>query len=199
MLYQREQYAKSWLTRMYWNYKDEKEIKPLAGSRRIVEFGCGEGITLERMIKQFQGSFILGLELVPENIDILKKHDLPVVQGDALLPCFKPESLDGVLLAEVLEHVPDSQGLIRAIRQALKVGGVLALVIPNDDSFYLARMLTLKFKEARYDSGHVRKWNPRQIRGLLEGDGFKVIRGRNLPFGLWPCSLHHLCVAIKLP
>jgi len=199
MLYQREQYAKSWLTRLYWDYKDEKEIKPLAGSRRIVEFGCGEGITLERMVKHFQGSFVLGLELEPENIAILKKHALPVVHGDALSPCFKPGSLDAVLLAEVLEHVPDSQGLIRAIRQALKAGGVLALVIPNDDFFYLARMITLKFKEAHYDSGHVLKWNPREIRKLLEGEGFKVIRGRNLPFGLWPCSLHHLCVAIKLP
>ncbi len=199
MLYQREQYAKSWLARLYWDYKDEKEIKPLAGSRRIAEFGCGEGITLERMVKHFQGSFVLGLELELENIAILKKHALPVVQGDALSPCFKPGSLDAVLLAEVLEHVPDSQGLIRAIRQVLKAGGVLALVVPNDDIFYLARMLTLKFKEARYDSGHVRKWNPKDIRNLLEGEGFEIIKSRNLPFGLWACSLHHLCIASKVP
>jgi len=198
MLYQREQYAKSWLTRLYWNYKDENETRPLAGAGRIVEFGCGEGITLERMVKRFSESLVLGLDIESENISILKKHALPVVQGDALHPCFKPGSLDAVLLAELLEHVRDSRSLIRGIRQALRAGGILAVVVPNDDFFYLARLLTLKFKEAHYDSGHVRKWNPRDIKQLLENEHFQIIARSNLPFGLWSCSLHHICVSRKL-
>lgn len=199
MLYQREQYAKSGLTRLYWNYKDGKEIEPFQGAKRIVELGCGEGITLERMVKRFKGSLVLGLDIVPENIAILKAHSLPVVQGDALSPCFKPGSLDAVLLAEVLEHIQDSLNLIRAIREVLRPGGILSLVVPNDDFFYLARLLTLKFKEACYDSGHVRKWSPRDVKKLLESEGFRVSAKHNLPLGFWPLSLHHLCIACKLP
>lgn len=197
MLYQREQYAKSWLTRLYWDYKDAKEIKPFAGAKRIVEFGCGEGITLDRMVKRFTDSLVLGLDLEPENISILKEHSLPAVQGDVLSPCFKPGSLDAVLLAEVLEHILEPQVLIQSIRYVLRSGGLLVLVIPNDDFFYWARMFTLKFKEANYDSGHVRKWSPKDVRLLLEKEGFEVFFKRNLPFGLWVASLHHLCVARK--
>jgi SAM-dependent methyltransferase len=197
MLYQREQYAKSWLTRLYWDYKDEKEIEPLAGAKRIVEFGCGEGITLERMVKRFVESLVLGLDLDPENISILKEHGLPAIQGNVLSPCFKPSSLDAVLLAEVLEHIREPQVLIQSIRHVLRPGGLLVLVVPNDDFFYWARILSLKFKEARYDSGHVRKWSPKDVRLLLEREGFEVFFKRNLPFRLWVASLHHLCVARK--
>lgn len=199
ILYQREQYAKSWLTRIYWDYKDEKELGPLTGLGRIVEFGCGEGITLERMVKRFKGSLVLGLDLESENISILKKHDLPAVQGNVLFPCFKIGSLDAILLAEVLEHIQEPQVLIQSIRHVLRPGGLLVLVVPNDDFFFWARILTLKFKEAHYDSGHVRKWSPKDIRLLLEREGFEVFFKRNLPFGLWGASLHHLCVARKNP
>ena len=40
----------------------------------IVDLGCGEGLTLEKLISKFPTTEILGIDLLEENVEICSRH-----------------------------------------------------------------------------------------------------------------------------
>jgi 2-polyprenyl-3-methyl-5-hydroxy-6-metoxy-1,4-benzoquinol methylase len=105
-LYQRDQYAKGGLGRWYWDYRDAVALSCLtANDARIVDIGCGEGLTLAKLISLFPQALIQGIDLLPENIAICRRFGLPVQAGDLYQLPFPDESFDAVLLMEVIEHL----------------------------------------------------------------------------------------------
>jgi SAM-dependent methyltransferase len=198
VLYQRDQYEKGGPGRWYWDYRDEVTISHINHEQRILDIGCGEGITLERLIRRLPDRHIIGLDLLAENVAICKNHGLPVVQGDAYHLAFADGSLDCCLFMEVIEHLDQPERALAEIHRVLKTGGLLLIVFPNDLMWVVARLATLKIKEAFYDPGHVRRWSPRSIRDEVVEHSFEVIKQTSLPFRCWPLSLHHLAAVRKI-
>ncbi len=197
MIYQRPQYAKGGLGTRYWVYRDKVVLNYIVGDR-IVDIGCGEGITLEKMVRLYPGRWITGIDSEPENIEICQEHGLPVRCGTVLDLPLEDGSVDCVLFLEVIEHLKEPERGLAEIHRVLKPGGRLILVFPNDRNFMLARLLTGMLKEAFYDAGHTRQWTPQDIRRVLRKMRFSPLEQRSLPFSLWCISLHHLVMATKL-
>lgn len=119
----------------------EKYLSPNA---KIIEIGAGTGrysIALAEM-----GYDVTAVELVPHNIEIMKKkvkphHNIKIYQGDACdMSAFESESYDVVLLLGPMYHlfnnVDKHQALDEAVRVA-KTGGVIyASYCNNDTSIY---------------------------------------------------------------
>lgn len=62
-LYQRKQYQKGGVGRIYWDYRDKVALSLLDDrDKRIVDLGCGEGITLEKLVKKFPTSEVIGID-----------------------------------------------------------------------------------------------------------------------------------------
>ena len=99
---------------------------------------------------------------------------------------------------EVIEHLDFPEDVIAQIHKILKPGGKLLIVFPNDLVFKIARILTLKIKEAFYDPGHVKQWKPQLMRLFLSEFGFKVCFSKSIPFFSWNTSLHCLVAARKI-
>lgn len=198
-LYQREQYAKGGLGRLYWDYRDRIVLSCLAAQdKKIVDVGCGEGITLEKVLRLYPDNDVVGIDALRENVDICLRHNLPARQGDVYHLDMADNSVDTVFLVEVIEHLEDSEKAIREIHRVLKVSGKLIVVFPNDRFFKLCRLLTLKFREVVYDPGHVMQWTPKAMRGSLEGNGFSIFFSKRIPFVFWSVSLHGVIGAVKL-
>lgn len=195
MIYQRNQYAKGGIGRLYWDYKDEQVISFVGDSSRIIDIGCGEGILLEKLVKRFPDRQVIGVDLSKENIEICKRHNLPVVYDNIFDLKFADNSFDCCIFMEVIEHLTKPEKAILEIHRILKNDGKLILIFPNDVFFKMARILTLKFKEAYYECGHVKQWKPREMKRFLAGYGFDVIKQKNLPFLFWNISLHHMIAA----
>ena len=193
---QRDQYAKGGLGVRYWDYRDRKALQFIKGDL-ILDLGCGEGITLEKLISMDGESHIAGLDIDPENIEICRNHGLPILAGSVFDLPFSSDSLDTVVFSEVIEHLEDAERAIAEIHRVLKPGGSLIIVFPNDPAFMFARIVTGKIKEAFYDPGHVKQWTPRAIRRLLTGGGYHVVDQMSIPFVFWPICLHHIAVASK--
>jgi ubiquinone/menaquinone biosynthesis C-methylase UbiE len=196
MIYQREQYGKGGLGVAYWDFRDRAAFTFVTGEK-IIDVGCGEGITLEKLVKQYPGKHITGLDAEPENIAICQRHQLPVRFGNVFDLPFENDSIDCVFFFEVIEHLDEPEKALREINRVLKPAGRLILIFPNDRMFMITRIMTGMIKEAFYDAGHVMQWTPKKIRMALSAEGFSIIKQRNLPFLFWPISLHHLVVAEK--
>jgi len=197
-LYQRELYTKGGITRLYWDYRDKIALSFLEkNDQSIIDIGCGEGITLDKIRALFPGRRIIGLDGIIENLFICKKYNNQVIGGDAFQLPFKSNIFDCAIFLEVIEHLSDPGTAILEIRRILKPGAKLIIVFPNDFTFKMARILTLKFKEAAFDAGHLMQWSPKNMRSFLNRHGFEVLKQVNIPFYLWHFSLHHLVICRK--
>lgn len=198
-LSQRAQYAKGGIGRAYWDYRDREILSFLrAEDHCIVDVGCGEGITLEKISRGNPQRMVIGIDSLQENVDICRHHGLPARLGNVYELDFESSSLDVVILAEVIEHLVHPQRAVQEIHRILNPRGKVIIVFPNDAAFMLARLLTLKWKEAFYDAGHVTRWTPRKMGALLTDCRFLISASRSIPFFFWPISLHGIfCVTKK--
>jgi len=191
------QYQESIVTRLYRDYEVNKILAYIEDEKFIVDLGCGEGITLEKLICKFPERTIIGVDLSPENVNTCNVKGLPAILTSAYSLGFANNCIDCVVLMDVVEHLNYPEKALREIYRVLRSDALLLVLIPNDTAFKIARILTLKIKEAFYDPGHVKRWNPKLIKDELRRHGFKIIGNENLPFFFWPLSLHHLVVARK--
>jgi 2-polyprenyl-3-methyl-5-hydroxy-6-metoxy-1,4-benzoquinol methylase len=197
-LLQRELYANSILTRTYWDFKD----RVIAGlipdtAIDILDLGCGEGISLENIKNALPSAEVSGIDYLNENISICRNQNLNVKQGNVYDLDIQDNSFDAVIFMEVIEHLEDPQKAIAEIHRILKPNGSLIIGFPNDHVFLIARLLLLKWKEAKYDPGHVNRWNPREMSTFLSKNGFNSIHTKCTPTGIWHLSLHGISYARK--
>ncbi|HOV90371.1 MAG TPA: class I SAM-dependent methyltransferase [Syntrophorhabdaceae bacterium] len=199
MIYQREQYAKGGPGRWYWDLRDSIAFSYIEQEHHtILDMGCGEGIGLEKLKKQFPQKMVLGIDLEKENVEICKSHQLDVIRSNVYDLPLKNESIDLCICIDMLEHLKEPLNGLKELRRILKKDGLLIMTIPNDRNFFLARIAMFMFKEAFYDSGHEKKWTPKSITRLIWDAGLKIQEKKNLPFIFWQISLHHLIVVKKV-
>ncbi len=186
-LNQRRQYQRNYIGRLYWQYRDKKIFQWITGEN-IIDLGCGEGVTLEKLIKQFPSAKTIGIDNDPLKIKICQKHNLPVKLADLTCLSFKNNYFDCALLIEVIEHLKEKNVLLalKEIYRILKPNGRLIILFPH-----------LKFKEAFANYSHLRQWQPKDA-VIFKKSGFTVVRQESLPFIFWPFSLHHLVVLKKM-
>jgi SAM-dependent methyltransferase len=196
-LLQREQYAKGGIGRWYWDLRDERILSFIGPEKNILDLGCGEGITLGKILRRFSDRKVLGIDYAEEKIRICLEQHLPARQGSAYALDLENESWDCCLMLEVIEHLEEPQKALREVHRVLREGGLFLLLFPHDWLFKAARMAFLKFKEAFAPSGHVKQWIPGEMRRILQAIGFEVQAEVCMPFGFWWCSLHCLMVARK--
>ncbi len=194
-LLQREQYGKGGIGRWYWDFRDRRTLSHIGDEKNILDVGCGEGITLEKLIQKFPDRNIMGIDYSPEKVSICEQRQLPARRGNACELEFGDHSMDCCLFLEVVEHLLDPLKALREIHRVLRRRGLLLLIFPNDFVFKSARLGFGKFREAFAPSGHVKQWTPPKMRQALEGVGFAIQEVACLPFYFWWCSLHCLLVA----
>lgn len=192
---QREQYAKGGIGRFHWDKRDNITLDYITGNT-IVDVGCGEGITLGKIIERFPDKDVRGLDSNPKNISICKSYNLPVIQGNVNELPFDDKSVDTCVFMEVIEHLEHPDKALKELSRVLRPNGRLIIVFPYDVNMLIARLLCLKWKEARFDPCHLKQWSQRELRQISPKFDLKPIASIGLPFH-FPFALHGLYVAEK--
>jgi predicted TPR repeat methyltransferase len=101
-----------------------------------------------------------------------------------------PQNLDAIVLADVIEHLRDSGGLLRLVKQALAPKGRMFVSVPNIANITVRIGLLFGIFQYRdrgiLDATHLRFYTMRTIRKDIENAGFRVIavRGSSVPIRL---------------
>ena len=99
--------------------------------------------------------FPVVMDIVPQSII----KELVIADANDPLP-FAPGTFDAVVMAEVLEHLPNDFDALRHVREAVRDGGPLVLTIPY-------------FHDV--EPTHVRIHSPASIERLLRAAGWQVV------------------------
>ncbi len=125
---------------------------------KIFEFGVGIG----QNIASLQNAS--GYDISTEALEACQRRNLIVYNKLDVVP---DEEFDIVLSRHTLEHVPDPLESLLQMREKLKKGGRLILVLPKE-----------KHGKATFEpdlNNHLYSWNFRSINNLLVVAGFKPI------------------------
>lgn len=144
---------------------------------RVLDVGCAAGYFLR--VAQEHGHDVHGIELS----EPIAKEAIAALGEDRVFHGFlddcvaargwEDHSFDLVTIWDVIEHVPEPQGLLDSIRRMIKPGGKLLLETQNVASKFAARM-GKTWHHYKHDE-HLYHFNPDTIRRLLEDCGFEVL------------------------
>ena len=123
---------------------------------RILDMGCGGGLTCEPLAKL--GANVTGIDFIKENIEIAKKHSfksklhINYLNQDLDQISLK-NKYDVVLILEVIEHMEDWKLLIKKIKNILTPKG--KLIISTINKTYLSKIFAILIAE------NLLKWVPK--------------------------------------
>ncbi len=108
---------------------------PEAGdSVRLLDIGIGRGEMLACMRDWGYENYI-GVDISPSTVNFCRSLNLPceLVDDSTEYLSANPNAFDVITLLDVLEHIPKKEMIqfVKALRGALKPGGVLIIQVPN--------------------------------------------------------------------
>jgi len=114
----------------------------------VVEIGCGTGGNLKELSRYYR---VMGVDLSPEAVKFASGRVTALVELGDFRDVLRSywQQIDGVLLADVLEHVSDDRLFLEDILTALKPGTIVVITVP-----------AFRFLWSRHDValGHLRRY-----------------------------------------
>jgi SAM-dependent methyltransferase len=139
---------------------------------RIVDLGCGHGAFLY-FLSRAGYTKVAGVDTSPQQIDLA--HRLGILQAElgdvaAFLARRQDESLDAVLLMDVIEHLTPQElfDLLDSVYRVLAPGGACLVHVPNAEGIYGMRI--------RYgDFTHESAFTAKSANQIFRTIGFRTV------------------------
>lgn len=140
-----------------------KYFKGVSKSSKVLEFGCGLGQNIYLIPNAW------GYDISKFSLNFAKSKGINATDN---LKKIKDSSFDVVISCHVLEHLENPLEALKLMKQKLKKGGKLILVLPVEKQQRV---------EMKMDSSqHLYCWNFRTINNLLIKAGFRPIENSYL-------------------
>ena len=137
---------------------------------------------------------VLGVDIDPEGVEILRKRGYNVVAADVETMDLGRQ-FDVVVAGEIIEHLPNPGRALTTIRKHLKPGGRLILSTVNP--FCIEQWWKiLKYNDVQVHEEHTMWFDPRTLGRLLAMSGYEVQRlywlRKRRRHGRWKLWLAHV-------
>jgi SAM-dependent methyltransferase len=144
---------------------------------RVLDLGCGAGRFVAALLDA--GTDAVGVELAEAALVRARRNvpggELHALGPDGAIP-LEDASVDLVWCSEVLEHVPDTAGLLSEARRVLRTGGRLLVTTPSHDLPRRALVALTRFDEHFDPLGqHVRFYSRRSLKHVLDSFAFEEV------------------------
>jgi len=149
----------------------------------ILDVGCGRGELAQEFVRR--GNRVIGVDILPRekvspDLDSYIQENFHIAGLARIKERLGARRFDKILLLDVIEHVPDSEGMLRECLSLLRPGGQLIVSVPNIANISVRLMLL--FGRFDYvprgimDRTHVRFFTRKTITKLFEEEGGSIIR-----------------------
>jgi SAM-dependent methyltransferase len=145
----------------------------------VVDVGCASGYLLEDLGAEHPDAVLTGIDLVAAGLR--KAHDVVpdarLVQADVCALPIEDQSVDAVVSANLLEHVPDDQRALAEIHRILYPGARAVIVVPLGPGSY-----------DYYDRflGHERRYANGELARKARAAGFEILEDIRLGALIYP-------------
>ena len=130
----------------------------------LLEIGCGTGIVLEHL--QRRGMHCIGCDLAKAPVPGHLREIISTGTHFRALPAETRQAVEGVLLCDVIEHIPDPGAFLLEIRAALPNLRRVLVTVPARQELWSAW-------DERY--GHYRRYDPDSLDADLRRGGFSPV------------------------
>jgi SAM-dependent methyltransferase len=147
-----------------WDYTKNLMVRLLLKRFRaegpLLNIGCNTG-------RAWKGFDVFGIDLNPSAVAIARKKGINSAVADARnLDCCDDKSFGVVLMLDVLEHIEEQERALEEVRRVLCDQGLAIISVPLYRAFWSDHDVRL---------GHVMRYEPGELRSILESTGFNVI------------------------
>jgi SAM-dependent methyltransferase len=157
----------------HWWFKERRRIlKHLITKFEIkgtaLDIGAGAGRNTRVLLEH--GLDAIAIENEATGINLCQKNQIPCLQGNVLNLPFPDNSINLIILMDVLEHIEDHEKAINEIHRILEVNGKLILSVPMD-------MKLWSFHDEI--SLHIRRYERKEILQIIKNEKFEIITSFN--------------------
>jgi ubiquinone/menaquinone biosynthesis C-methylase UbiE len=145
----------------------------------ILEVGCSSGFMLKPIQNQFPRSLVIGSDIVKGPLEKLAGSNptIPLLHFDLTTCPLYTDSVNAVVMLNVLEHIKEDELALKQVFRILKPGGIVVIEVPAGPDLYdVYDKLLLHHR--RYSMGNLVK--------LAKGVGFNILNQSHLGFFLYP-------------
>ena len=141
----------------------------------IMDIGCSSGFMLRDLTERFPDSFVIGSDIVREPLENLaeSRSDIPLMHFDLTTCPLNDNSVDVIILLNVLEHIEDDKLALWHVFRILKPGGIAIIEVPaNPDLYDIYDKMLL----------HYRRYQLSSLDSMVCQLGFNVLNKSHLGF-----------------
>lgn len=163
-------------------YKNLIELAKPLNPETILDAGCGEGFSLNKLAINKIGKKFEGVDGLKTALSLGRKlfPSLVLNYGSVYKLPYKNNFFDLVICTEVLEHLDNPK---RALHEILRVSKKYAIIsVPNEPFFMLSNFLRGKnMMQFGNDPEHIQHWTVFSFQRFLKRENIKI-KAVELPF-----------------
>ena len=168
-------------------------------TQRLLDVGCGNGVTGFTAKQLFGIKEIVGIEIYKPAAEIAKTKLDKVIFGDVeRVKLNFPECyFDCIICADVLEHTRDPWQVLKKLHFYLRDDGVLIASIPN--LRHIVPILKIVFNRFEYeesgimDKTHLRFFTLHTIENIFKNTGYHIMQISTRCSNSWKFKLLNFC------
>jgi methionine biosynthesis protein MetW len=159
----------------------KRAISYIGKGKKVLDIGSYNGYIAKLIEKQ--GNEVEGVDFTDKAISLCKKQGIKCTKAniEKRIP-FKDNQFDAVFMGETIEHIFDTDAVIKEINRILKPEGTLVITTPNIAALnnriklFLGRNpgIDIGTFPLYGSNGHIRYFTLGSLTNLLERNGFEV-------------------------
>jgi SAM-dependent methyltransferase len=154
------------------------------GIKSAIDFGCGYGKVLHNFHERLKLKRGYGFDVSVDAVNFAQQnfsspelsfHQLSTLDATENARFIKStigESVDAILLVDLLEHVPDCNSLLINLSAIAKY---FIVIVPVEENIFDNYFINKQYPSTKHDNGHVREFNVNSVHYFIRKIGLTPI------------------------